>query len=206
MEPSDPDVLVEVLQRVPAVGAEPNHHHSIGHNVRRNAGKNLSLRAHRNKGHHVASHHRRIERGINTLGGQIQLSKIAHTPARAGMILLGSLDKQRIRIDAHDEVAAVKEVSANAARSTSGVENTRSGRDHRIEQASLSAEVSTLGSHRPEPLDIPLRVVVVGVGCPAGGLRHKGRVSRLRARRSLDEPSPAQVDGGWLCGASTIRS
>ena len=147
----------------------------------------------------------RIERGIDPLRGQIQLGKIAHTPPRAGMILPGSLDQHGIRIDAHDIVAAVKEVSANPARSTSGVENTRPGRKHGIEEACLSAEVSALGGHRPESLDVPLRVVVVGVGYPAGRTRHRVMVSRLRARRSLDEPSPAQVDGGWLCGASTIR-
>ena len=117
----------------------------------------------RNKGHHIARTNDDIEISCHPSGRQIKVGEVAHEPGRARMIVLGSVDEDRVHINADDLMTGVVEVAAHPARAAAGVENTTTAAQHRIDQPRLSHDVLAAGCHRAKPLDITCGVRWIGL-------------------------------------------
>ena len=96
-----------------------------------------------------------------------KVGEIGHEPRRPGVVLDGGGDQLGVGIDADDVVPAGEQRRTCATRSAAGIEDPRVPGHHRIDHARLAGEISTIRRHRAEPLDVPLRMAVIGLGEPA---------------------------------------
>ena len=126
-------------------------------------GEDVAAGGWRNKGHHIARTNDDVEASRHPSGRQIKVGEVADEPGRARMIVLGSVDEDRVHIDADDLMTDVVEVAAHPARTAAGVENTTTAGQHRIDQPRLSDDVLAAGRHRAKPLDITGGVRRIGL-------------------------------------------
>lgn len=71
------------------------------------------------------------------------------------MIAFGCRDQLGVDVDTDHVMAERGKPAADPSRSTAGVENPSSTRNHRVDEPGLTIEVLTLRGHRPEPFDVP---------------------------------------------------
>jgi hypothetical protein len=82
------------------------------------------------------------------------------------MIALGRRDQRRVDVDTDDVMAECREPAADASRPTASVEDPSATCDHGVDESGLTIEIVTIGGHRPEPFNVPRRMVGVRVDHP----------------------------------------
>ena len=123
------------------------------------------------------------------------IHQISCQPDRAGMIAFGCRDQLRVDVDTDHPMAERSEPAADPSRSTAGVENPRSTRNHGVDEPGLTIEILTLGRHRPEPFDVPRRMT--------GVLLDHSATSRCRSHRDRTETT---IVGALAAPDATIAS
>ena len=88
------------------------------------------------------------------------------------MIGARRLDQLGVCVHPDDLVAARVQNGTDPALAAPGIEDARSGTDHRVDQPSLSTQVGSLRGECAEPLGVGQRVPGRGVGDPAGRRGH----------------------------------
>ena len=115
----------------------------------------------------MPAQNRAVERLRDAMLLEVELGKVGDQPLRAWMVLARGGDQLGIGVDPDDLVASLMEQGAHPTGATAGIEDARPRRKHGVQQSRLAAQVDAFGRHRAESLDVPLGVVLVGVGDPA---------------------------------------
>lgn len=155
------------------------------------ARKNLATRARCEEGHHVAGADDRVEALFDALRAKVELGEVAYEPGRTRMIFFGSGDEHRITVDPHDRMPGFGQERTHPTGSTAGVEYSGGSRDQGIDEASLAGQIVTRCRHRPEALDVPVRVAGI-LQCQLGPTAVLDQLVLLVTGHSRDAPA---VDG-----------
>ena len=197
---------VEIGYRIAAVGTETDEDDAIGPNVRPDTSQDRTFSSGSDKGHHVASEDGRVEEFAVACSGQVELGQVGYEPGGTRMVGLRSRDQLWIDIDADDDVSTRCEFSANPTRAATGVENSRAGSDHRVQQTSLTAKIHAVGGHLSEPLDIPPRMLGACMGEPARRRAHEENLDRSATPRGFAQRNWKAAAQGDMSPAKPARA
>src|SRR6478735_5871598 len=101
-------------------------------NVPPEASQHLFASARCEERHHVPGTDDGIEALRNSASRQVKLGQVLDDPTRAGMILYGGLNEDRIDIDADHVVPEAGQFSGDATRATARIKDARPTPDHRV--------------------------------------------------------------------------
>ena len=172
--------------------------------MRPQPGQHLSPGAGGQEGHDVAGRDDEVERVTDPPRRQVEFGEVADQPPRPGVVLLGGGDQGRVDVDADHPVAGGSEVAAHPARAAARVEDVRAAWCHRVHQAGLPRQILTGAGHRPEALDVPVRVVGISRDLlhPDACLGHPTIIPAA----ALPSPGPGSENGGDGPGAGNLSA
>lgn len=169
-------VPIKVGQRVATVDAETHHQNAVRDEVSCDRSEDSRFRARSNERHHVSRHNGTGKWICDALLLQVKLGEVGDQPLWARMIVASRTNQLRIGVDADDLMAPLVQPRSHPAGPAAGIEDARPGRKHRIHESGFTTEIDASGGHCAEPLDVPLRVVLVSVGNPTCWTAHAPRL------------------------------
>lgn len=176
-------IAVELRECIPAIDAEADDDESVGGQDPTQIGQDFHLGSFCQKCQHVASDYDRIEWLALGNCGQSQLRQIGDDPLGFRVILSGGGNERRIGINSHYLVAALGEDSADPAGPAARIQYPRVRSGHSVDKTSLASQIRALSGERPEAIDVPLGMTLVGIGLPLGGFDHVVRLSEPQPSR-----------------------
>ena len=114
--------------------------------------------------HDVAGADDGVEPVADPPGREVELGQIADQPTRAGMVVFGRGDEERIDVDPDHVVADLGQRRAHPSGAAPGVEDAGASRHHGVDEAGFAGQVVTGGDHGAEPFHVPTRVSGVLAG------------------------------------------
>src|SRR5699024_8865509 len=128
----------EVVEIIPATGAEPDRRTAVGAQVAGHPGEYLLPSTGRQERRDVPGAQDRVESFGDTAGGQVEFGQVAHEPGRSGVVLLCGGDEFRITVDPDDLVTGLGQVTAVPARAASCVQDAGTTGDEGVDQPGLA--------------------------------------------------------------------
>src|SRR5699024_8713766 len=164
----------EVVEIIPATGAEPDRRTAVGAQVAGHPGEYLLPSTGRQERRDVPGAQDRVESFGDTAGGQVEFGQVAHEPGRSGGVLLCGGDEFRITADPDDLVTGLGQVTAVPARAASCVQDAGTTGDEGVDQPGLAHQIRAGGGHVAETLHVPRGVfgALPGHQCPLVGFSH----------------------------------
>src|SRR5699024_5836631 len=161
-EPGRGGVGREVVGRVAAVQAEPDHEPAVLREVLGEAGERRPALRTGEEGEHVARAELQVEAGAGAvLLLQVEGGEVPDLPARPGMIRPRHVDEVRIEIHSGHVVPGPGEVPAQAPAAAAGVEDARAAGRHRVQQTGLAVDVLAGGLEAAPALGVAVGVLGV---------------------------------------------